>query len=98
MIVKNITFVVSKTREKDFIDIIFKATDLIHQSVEEIKVFKLLEQVEPDSFNYALQLSFQNAEHLEDFNQERLVEMIEHIQNQSREPVLYFESHLEKVF
>lgn len=98
MIIKNITFVIPHRVEKEFIKIIFDSTDKINQWVDDIKVFKLMEQVDPESFNYAVQLSFKDSKHLNEFNQNYLYELIEEVQSGFTEPMLYFESHLTKVF
>lgn len=98
MIIKNLTFVVPVRHEHDFLELAFKATDAVNQWVEDIKAYKLVEQLDPESFNFAIQLSFSNAGKLEDFNTRILENMIGEIQAGIAEPVLYFESHLEKIF
>lgn len=98
MIIKNITFVVGRSFDKQFLELIFKATDDANQWIDEIKVFRLMEEVDPSSINYAVQLSFINKIRLEAFNNLILNGLLESIQAGSPEPLLYFESHLEKVF
>lgn len=98
MIIKNLTFVVPVKYEADFPALAFKATDAISSRVEEIRAYRLVEQLDPETFNFAIQLSFLNPVSLDDFNQQALEEMIGDIQAGISEPVLYFESHLEKIF
>ncbi len=98
MIIKNLTFVVPVKYEADFLTQAFKATDSISSWVEEIKAYKLLEQVDPESFNFAIQLGFSDATKLDTFNRQILENMIGEIQSGIDQPVLYFESHLKKVF
>ncbi len=98
MIIKNLTFVVPVRHEHDFLNLAFKATDAVNQWVEDIKAYKLVEQLDPETFNFALQLSFSSPVKLEDFNARVLENMIGEIQAGIAEPVLYFESHLEKIF
>lgn len=98
MIIKNLTFVVPVRHEADFSALAFKATDAVAQWVEDIKAYKLMEQLDPETFNFAIQLSFSSSVKLEDFNQVALEDMIGKIQAGINEPVLYFESHLEKIF
>jgi len=98
VIIKNLTFVVPVRYENDFPGLAFKATDTLNTWVEDIKAYKLVEQLDPETFNFAIQLSFTNAVKLEDFNKLALEDMIGEIQAGIAEPVLYFESHLEKIF
>ncbi|MDT4850795.1 hypothetical protein FQZ97_849550 [compost metagenome] len=98
MIIKNLTFVVPVSEEERFLTLVFKATDAVNHRVEEIKAYKLVEQLDPETFNFAIQLSFDSFLKLEDFNKDVLEGMIAEIQGGVTEPVLYFESHLEKIF
>lgn len=98
MVIKNITFVIPHKIEKEFIKVIFNSTDKINQWVDDIMVFKLMEQVDPESFNYAVQLTFKDGNHLNEFNQSYLNRLLEEVQSGFNEPMLYFESHLTKVF
>ena len=98
MIIKNLTFVVPVRYEADFPALAFKATDSVSSWVEEIRAYRLVEQLDPETFNFAIQLSFSSPVRLDLFNQQVLEEMIGNIQDGISEPVLYFESHLEKIF
>lgn len=98
MIIKNLTFVVPVQHEADFLALAFKATDAVNQWVEDIKAYKIVEQLDPESFNFAIQLGFSDLLKLETFNIQVLEDMIREIQAGVPEPVLYFESHLEKIF
>lgn len=98
MIIKNLTFVVPLRHESDFLALAFKATDAVSHWVEDIRAYRLMEQVDPESFNFAIQLSFTSPLKLATFNKEILEAMIAEIQAGVTEPVLYFESHLEKIF
>lgn len=98
MIIKNLTFVVPVRYEADFLSLAFKATDAVNHWVEDIKAYKIVEQLDPETFNFAIQLSFANPLKLETFNQQVLEGLIGEIQAGVAEPVLYFESHLEKIF
>jgi hypothetical protein len=98
MIIKNITFAVSKPHDERFLKLIFKATDQSSQWIDEIKVFRLMEEIDPSSINYAVQLSFASKIRLEAFDTLILNRLIEEMQAEFPEPLLYFESHLEKVF
>lgn len=98
MIIKNLTFVVPVRHESDFLTHVFKATDAVNPWVEDIKAYKIVEQLDPETFNFAIQLSFTTPLKLETFNQQALERMILEIQAAVAEPVLYFESHLEKIF
>lgn len=84
--------------EHDFLNLAFKATDAVSQWVEDIRAYKLVEQLDPETFNFAIQLSFSSPVKLEDFNARVLENMIGEIRAGIAEPVLYFESHLEKIF
>ncbi|MBX2954152.1 MAG: hypothetical protein KF870_16745 [Leadbetterella sp.] len=98
MIIKNLTFVVPIQYEADFLSQVFKATDAVSQWVEDIRAYKIVEQLDPESFNFAVQLGFTTPSSLEAFNVQVLEDMIGEIQAGVSEPVLYFESHLEKIF
>lgn len=98
MIIKNLTFVVPVRYETDFLTHAFKATDAVSQWVEDIRAYKIVEQLDPESFNFAIQLGFTTPSKLETFNVQVLEDMIREIQAGVSEPVLYFESHLEKIF
>lgn len=98
MIIKNLTFVVPVQLVDSFLATAFKATDSITQWVENISVLKLIEQVDPESLNFALQLSFANTTRLEAFDKIVLNSLLEEIQTNFPQELLYFESHLEKVF
>ncbi len=98
MIVKNLTFVVPVRHEADFLSLAFKATDAVSAWVKAIKAYKIVEQLDPETFNFAIQLDFATTSELETFNRDVLEGMIAEIQGGVAEPVLYFESHLEKIF
>ncbi|MCD8540153.1 MAG: hypothetical protein LRY55_10570 [Leadbetterella sp.] len=68
MIIKNLTFVVPVRYEDDFLAHAFKATDAVSHWVEDIRAYKIVEQVDPDTFNFAIQLSFSELIRLEAFD------------------------------
>lgn len=98
MIVKNITFVVPVKVFSDFERLAFTTTDKIADWVDEIRLFKLMEQVDQESLNYAIQLSFSSEPRLIAFNQLVFNKFITDLQEGFSEKLLYFESHLQKVF
>ncbi len=98
MIIKNLTFVVPVQLVDPFLASTFKATDAVVQWVDDIKVFKLKEQVDPESLNFAMQLTFSNITRLEAFDKLVIGSLLEEIQSSFPQELLFFESHLEKVF
>jgi hypothetical protein len=95
MIYKNITFLVPVAKEADFLR---HAQALTSPWVEDIQGFKLIEQVDPESVNYTLQIKFEEASALEYFDTVTLVAFINTLQEKLKEPVLFFESHLHPWF
>ena len=98
MIIKNLTFVIPLRQESAFLALAFRATDALSNRVEDIRAYKLMEQVDPETFNFAIQLAFSNTERLESFNREVLEDLLGEIEAGIDGPLLYFESHLRKIF
>lgn len=95
MVVKNLTFVVEDVNEHDLVAAIKQQLAFLADWCDVVSFFKLQEKVDPDSQNFALQLSFTGLSQLETFNNVVLDRVILDIQNVV--PVLYFESHLERI-
>lgn len=98
MYIKNLTYVVPTHLSGAFLSSVFSATDAVKQWVDSINAFKLIEQVDPDTYNYTIQLCFSSNIRLETFNNLVLENMLADIQNGFSEGLLYFESHLHKQF
>ncbi len=96
MVVKNLTFVVEDVNEHVLIAAIKQQLPFLADWCDEVSFFKLQEKVDPDSQNFALQLSFTGLSQLETFNNVVLDRVILDIQNVV--PILYFESHLERIY
>jgi hypothetical protein len=95
MIYKNVTFVIPVNKEQEFLNITKQVLQDLPPWVSDIRGFKLIEQVDPESVNFAVQILFTEEAHLEAFDLHKLVK---DIQDHLQEQVLFFESHLEKWF
>jgi hypothetical protein len=91
MIYKNITFIVPVAKEDVFLH---HAKALTDPWVEDIQGFKLIEQVDPESVNFTIQIKFEDPTALENFDTVTFVEFINALQTELKETLLFFESHL----
>lgn len=91
MIFKNITFVVPVAKEAAFVQ---HAKALTNPWVLDIQGFQLIERVDPESVNFTLQIKFEDPEALQHFDEVTLVNFINALQRELKEPLLFFESHL----
>lgn len=98
MFIKNITYVVPLSLASDFERVAFQATDEISSWVSDIKLFKIKEQVDADSYNYTIQLFFDAEAMLIPFNHLAFENFTKRMQSEFKEPLLFFDSHMQKIF
>ncbi|MCP9769989.1 DUF4286 family protein [Lacihabitans sp. LS3-19] len=96
MYLKNITFSVLKEVSNDFEVWLKPEIEIIKIWAEEVSMFKLLTQVDPESINYSIQFSFKSKEQLDIFMQLNLDQFLAKTQSKFEGKILHFVTLLEK--